>query len=229
MPYAFRTSRDLVALAALALLFEQPLHPYGIQQLIRERHKDFADGKPRALYHAVERLAKEGLIQPVETVREGRRPERTVYRVTDAGRDELEAWLTYLLATPGEPAVLAAALSLLLCISSEEARRALSSRAVVAELNMTAFETVDAALRGKFGLPRHTLIEHEFQMALARAELEWVRGFVAELESGRIAWEPGTPFRGLKGESTLPRLVEKNEPAPPVRPRKRRAMNGESE
>ncbi len=39
-----------------------------------------------SLYTVVDNLAKHGLIEAVEARREGRRPERTVYRLTDTGR-----------------------------------------------------------------------------------------------------------------------------------------------
>ena len=75
-----------LALAILRLLHERPMHPYEMHQLVRDRGTDFVI-KVRAgsLYHAVERLAMLGLIAPVETGRDGRRPERTVYAITDAG------------------------------------------------------------------------------------------------------------------------------------------------
>src|SRR5260370_9571815 len=36
----------------------------------------------------------------MEARREGRRPERTVYQLTDAGRVKLDAWMSELLSTP---------------------------------------------------------------------------------------------------------------------------------
>src|SRR5262249_14376094 len=127
---AFRHSRDVVALTVLALMHEGPLHAYGMQTLIRERHKAFAAGNPRALYHAVERLARAGLIEPAETERVGRRPERTVYRITEVGCDELEAWVTHLVATPErDPVLFEAALSFVLVLDPAAAGRALVERA----------------------------------------------------------------------------------------------------
>ena len=44
--------------------------------------------KAGSLYHTVERLQRNGLIEVVDTQRDGRRPERTVYGMTQAGLDE---------------------------------------------------------------------------------------------------------------------------------------------
>jgi DNA-binding PadR family transcriptional regulator len=40
----------------LNLLSEEPMHPYQIERIIRERHKEWAMGRTRSLYHAVDRL-----------------------------------------------------------------------------------------------------------------------------------------------------------------------------
>ena len=96
-----KSSRNLWCLTVLCLLREGPRHPYEMQRLIRERHKDdFLQLKPGSLYHAIERLAKAGLIEEMETSREGRRPERTVYRLTECGDVEALAWLRGLLSKP---------------------------------------------------------------------------------------------------------------------------------
>src|SRR3954453_2016636 len=84
--------RDLTPseLTVLQLLHEGPTHPYDMHRLVRERRIDLLVPVRRGtLYHAVERLVKRGLIDTVETTREGRRPERTVYCITEAGADAL--------------------------------------------------------------------------------------------------------------------------------------------
>ena len=59
----------------LCLLREGAMHPYELQRLIRQRKKDeFLDLERGSLYHSIERLHRAGLIAPVETTREGRRP-----------------------------------------------------------------------------------------------------------------------------------------------------------
>src|SRR5262249_15539953 len=93
--------RNLWSLTVLCLLRVRPMHPYEIQRLIREWHKDeFLDLKRGSLYQAIEQLRRAGLIDPVETSREGRRPERTVYRLTERGEKEVLDWLRELLAKP---------------------------------------------------------------------------------------------------------------------------------
>src|SRR5437588_384655 len=92
---------NLWSLTVLCLLKVRPLHPYEMQRLIREWHKDeFLDLKRGSLYHAIEQLRRVGCIEPMETTREGKRPERTVYRLTEAGDQQVHDWLRTMLARP---------------------------------------------------------------------------------------------------------------------------------
>lgn len=191
MPNKARASHDVVALTVLALLCEGPHHPYAIQRLIAERHKDFALGKTRAMYHGVERLLRDGLIEAVETTREGRRPERTVYQITDDGREELEAWVADLVG--GHQVVeypsYVVALSFLPVLSKNASIQALSSRLVMLEATIAGLEASMKVLTEQMGLPRAVLLEHEYTLAAKRAELEWTRGLIAEIEADRVRWD----------------------------------------
>jgi DNA-binding PadR family transcriptional regulator len=183
-------SRDLAALAVLALLSERPNHPYGLQTEIRERHIDFAEGKTRALYHAVERLQHAGLIEPIETTREGRRPERTVYRLTPNGKDVLQAWLIDLLAREEQPVPFMAALSLISHVPVDDAIRALEARKVHLECAVEVRLGVDRVLRERYELPRSVLLDHEYQSAATTAQLEWLNGVLDDLRTQRLQWDP---------------------------------------
>src|SRR5580698_9534278 len=92
-----------LALAVLALLFERPMHPYEIASLMRHRAiHDAIKLNYGSLYTVVDLLLRHGLIEPQSTAREGRRPERTVYRLTEPGRRRFDGWLRELLRTPAK-------------------------------------------------------------------------------------------------------------------------------
>ena len=87
-----RMARTLWSLSVLALLRERPMHPYELQRQMHLRHTDERLGLKRgSLYHAINQLQRDGLIEPIETSRAGRRPERTVYQITRDGEEELHA------------------------------------------------------------------------------------------------------------------------------------------
>jgi len=181
-----RTDRDLVALTVLALLLSSPRHPYQLHRLIVDTHKDFVTGLPRSLYHAIDRLAHDELIEPAETQRDGKRPERTVYRITSEGQAQLRSRLTRMLEQPqSDSATFVAALSFLACLTPDEVDRSLHTRAAILEGRVAA---ADAQLGGT--LPRILLLELEYQRAADAAELAWVRGIRADLAAGVITWSP---------------------------------------
>src|ERR1700704_3323883 len=78
---------NLLALAVLSYLSQRPMHPYELSRTLRDngdgRSIKFNNG---TLYMVVKQLAQAGLIHEQETSRDGQRPERTVYALTDPGR-----------------------------------------------------------------------------------------------------------------------------------------------
>ncbi|MFD0900745.1 PadR family transcriptional regulator [Actinomadura sediminis] len=187
------------ALTVLRMLCDGPMHPYEMQQRIRTCHYDAAVKiTPGSLYHTVDRLAAAGLVEPLETSREGRRPERTVYAVTTAGRDAAHNRLAELFAKPTEefPA-LGTALAFANLLSPAEVARLLRSRTVALEALLAANETAYEALR-KNGLERYKLLDQELTIARVRAELDHVRALAGDLESGRIAWTDSDATRGTE-------------------------------
>src|SRR6266496_2920327 len=124
-----RVSNPL-ALAVLSCLIERPMHPYEISTTLRERGKE-ASIKLNygSLYSVVEALQKHKLIEAQETVRAGRRPERTVYAITDTGLAEFQDWLAELLSVPvKEFTSLEAGLSLMPGLTPDEVARLFETR-----------------------------------------------------------------------------------------------------
>ena len=179
----------MMALAVLQLVAEAPMHPYEMKQKMHERGTERAIPlKGASIYDTVERLAKAGFIEPVETNREGRRPERTIYRLTLAGAEELQSWLRQLLEEPSKeyPRFGAALMFIGVLSRKEEAIKVLERRAGALEAEVAA---VDAVIRSVAAtVPRLFVIEDEYVQAMRRAELEWLRRTVAELKAGTLEW-----------------------------------------
>src|SRR3954471_11739619 len=128
--------RSPLALAILSLLYEEPMHPYRMQQLIKERDKDdVINVRQRAsLYQTIDRLLRDGLIAVQEMARTENRPERTVYRLTESGREAAFAWLQAMLATPTrEFPEFPAAVSFMAMLTPDVALAQLESRAAALE------------------------------------------------------------------------------------------------
>ena len=184
---------DFPGLNVLALLHERPRHPYDMVRELRLRHLDRSfglGGLPRSLYHAVDRLAERHLIEPAETTREGNRPERTVYRITDDGRDVFDARLRDLLETPtSEHPALAAGLGFAVYLTPGVVLDALEGRIVALTTEVAQLDAGLRALQEHVRLPRIILIGVECRRALRQAELEWARSLADELRSGTFTWD----------------------------------------
>src|ERR1700730_9935813 len=119
-----------LALAVLALCFERPMHPYEMAATLKRRHKhESIKLRYGSLYTVIELMTSRGLIRSKETSRGGKRPERTVYALTPAGRDLLRNWMRHLFAEPAkEFTQLEAAVVLLPVLLPDEAVALLRDR-----------------------------------------------------------------------------------------------------
>ncbi|NVI93056.1 PadR family transcriptional regulator [Actinomadura sp. BRA 177] len=180
-----RKVSNLLGLAVLSTVSARPMHPYEMAALMRERGKDRdMDIKWGSLYTVVGNLEKHGFLAVEGSVREGARPERTVYRITDAGLAELADWVRELIAVPErEVPRFEAGLSVLGALGPDEVAELLRGR-----LGMMERQIADdrAALAAETEIPRLFLIEEEYDLAIRRAEAAWVRGFLAEIEDGSL-------------------------------------------
>jgi DNA-binding PadR family transcriptional regulator len=179
-----------LALTVLALLHYKPLHPYGIQRLVKDWGKEqVVNVRQRAgLYRTIERLSGDGLIAVRETERDQQYPERTVYEVTDAGRATARAWLEQMLTVPKEEfPEFPAALSNLLLLTSDEMADVLERRVDALTEKLDGLEAA-MATEAEQGLPRITRLESEYLRAVTAAELEWVRAVVEDLRADRLSW-----------------------------------------
>jgi DNA-binding PadR family transcriptional regulator len=179
-----------LALAVLGLLYEAPMHPYRMQQLIKERGKDeVVNVRQRAsVYQMIDRMDRLGLITPKEITREEKWPERTVYEVTDEGRRTFRDWMHEVLSAPArEFPEFPAAVSLLALLTPEEALRELETRVAALEDEAVRIDSQFGRAAAE-GLPRLFMLETEYQRATLAAELEWVRAVVDDLRTGRLTW-----------------------------------------
>jgi DNA-binding PadR family transcriptional regulator len=203
-----------LALAVLALLFERPMHPYEMGVILKQRHKEESIKlRYGSLYTVIDLLLRRSFIVARETARDGRRPERTVYEITAAGRDELRAWMTDLIAEPvKEYPQFEAALCLLPVLPPDEALGLLRARVERIAQNMAALTQHVEAI-GELNFPPLFLVETEYRLALMKAEQHFVAELVRRIESG---WGPLELWRGFHEdrEATIAKLYRQYGGAP---------------
>jgi DNA-binding PadR family transcriptional regulator len=187
---AKRKVSNTLALAVLGLLQEQPMHPYEMASTLRERGMDGSfKVNSGSLYDTVEGLVRHGWIEPVETVRDGRRPERTVYAPTELGQAEFVRWIDELIRVPAaEYPKFAAAVSYLGALGPDGAAEALTERADHLGRRIEETRAMLADTVGSGQLPRLFMIEAEYTLHTLEAELTWTRRTVAEIRDGTLFW-----------------------------------------
>jgi DNA-binding PadR family transcriptional regulator len=171
-----------LALAVLALLFERPMHPYEMATTLREREKEESI-KLRfgSLYSVIERLQDEGWIVAGERVREGKRPERTVYHITEAGQEEMRDWLRDLVSTPvKEYPQFEAALSLLPVLPPDEAIEMLEVRMELLDAMVEAIEAKHEHAMD-MDVPELFMIESKYRVQMLQAERDWIRELIERM------------------------------------------------
>jgi DNA-binding PadR family transcriptional regulator len=176
-----------LALAVLSCLNERPMHPYEISTTLRHRGKEHSIKlNYGSLYSVVESLQKHGLITARETTRAGRRPERTVYEITDAGVAELEDWLSELLSTPvREFSSLEAGLSLMPSLPPDDVAMLLAKRAQALRVELRTLDAMFAEAE-ELKLPELFLVESRFRRAMLDAEFDFVSGLSAAIAGGSL-------------------------------------------
>jgi DNA-binding PadR family transcriptional regulator len=186
MENEFRSSP--LALAVLSLLHAAPLHPYGMQRLLKQWGKDSVInvGQRANLYKTIRRLDEAGLIVVRQTERDQQYPERTVYELTEAGRAATQRWLTDMLARPrNEFPQFPAALSVIMLLSPAEATTVLEQRAAALRRQLAGLE---ATLAEVSFLPPVVLMDDDYQRMMYNAELAWLDGVIADVRSGKLTW-----------------------------------------
>jgi DNA-binding PadR family transcriptional regulator len=180
---------NLLALAVMSYLTQRPMHPYELSRTLRE-HGDARSIKFNhgSLYMVVGQLAKAGFIAEQETTREGQRPERTVYALTDAGRQEFRDWMRELVEYPRhEYPHFVAALSLIASLAPREVVTLLRRRLDrLAEQRVETRAVIDDTL-GQ-GVPALFLVEEEYRLAMLEAESAFVERFIEQIVHPETGW-----------------------------------------
>ncbi len=178
-------------LVILGFLRGRSLYGYELKQLVEEIMGDWTNIAFGSIYYALDKLAQEGLVERIGTEQEGSRPSRTVYQITDAGRDEFlrllrQVWddveRHYFTFDIG--------LTFMEALSQEEVKSFLKKRMLYLEQTIRHLNTHQTEQTGDEHTPTH-LVNAVFEHSRIHfiAELEWTRGLLDKMEQGVYAAE----------------------------------------
>lgn len=179
-----RRVNNLMALAVLATVYQRPMHRYEMATVMKAQGKDRdMDVKWGSLYTIVQSLEKAHFLEATGTSRQGARPERTTYRITDAGVAEMVDWTQELLRVPEqEHPRFTAGLSLLGVLAPDTVIELLKLRLAALDASVAAQKAELAEFSAQ--LPRLFMVEAEYAIAMTDAEASWVGALLGELVNG---------------------------------------------
>lgn len=204
-----------LALAVLAYLVQRPMHPYELSTTLRD-HGDARSIKFNhgSLYMVFKQLDKAGLIRPLATSREGARPERTTYELTDTGRAELHDWLADLVRDPEwEYPRFVTALSLIGVLPPDEVVELLTERL---EALGRARSEIETLLATSSVHPLFT-IEEEYRLALLHTEVAFIESLIDRITDSERGWAaPWVEFHDIASRTPAsdPATSDQGDPRP---------------
>jgi DNA-binding PadR family transcriptional regulator len=223
--YRWRVSSTTRMLVLGVIRIFQPVHGYEVRrELMSWRVEEWASIAPGSIYNAIKTLAREGMLEVVGTEQVGSRPERTSYRLTSRGQQELSDLLRetlWNLAMPQDPLI--AAVSLMAFVRRDELIAALEARAQLIKGGIAHGEYAIAAI-DDIETPAHVREMLRLINARVGAELEWSAAFIKRLRAGeyRTADDPPWVPRSRRTTSPSKRTRAKHAPAKPKRPAAKR-------
>lgn len=169
-------------------------HGYQVRTALSSWSADkWANAKPGSIYHALRKLAAEGLLAEVGTEEGDGGPERVIYRLTEAGDTEFRSLLRTALAEPETgPAAIFAGLTFLPALPRRDVLALLRAR----QRKVTAARDTSAELRDgndAMGKPEHVAELFGLWAEQSDGELRWLDKLITKLESGGYVLADDSP------------------------------------
>lgn len=177
-----------LGIVVLGLLRESAMHPYQMLRLMKQRRDDRLVGGSRGtLYHTVARLERQGLVAEAGVDRDGNRPERTTYALTDAGRAAADDWVRDRLPRIDGILEFRVALGEAHDLPRDDVAELLGQRRVALAADLGGLDASLAGARER-AVPLQFLVELDRERHIVAADLVWLDGLLARLADPDIPW-----------------------------------------
>lgn len=171
-------------------------HGYQVRRDLRSWAADsWANVQPGSVYHALKKLARDGLLSDAGAAEPAAGPERAVYRITPDGETEFFALVAEALSRPDRGVDgLSAGVTFLTTLPRADAVALLNHRLVALEGDLaSAKHMVDTwATMGK---PEHVTELARLWSVAGEGDIRWTRELIGRLEAGEyVMADDGASF-----------------------------------
>ena len=165
------------------------MHPYEMYQLLIQRREDrVVKVRPGSLYHTVHWLENHEMVRPMSTEREGNRPERTIYEITDHGESMLTDRVAEMLAAPvNEYPEFPLAIGEAHNLPRATVIELLTRRLALLKADLSEIEEVISAVEARELEPMYWL-NLSYSRAIQVAEVKWLQQLLTDLDTNVIRW-----------------------------------------
>ncbi len=168
-----------------------PVHGYDVRRKLLSRGAtSWANVAPGSIYNALKTLVREGFLEDLGKDRQGARPERTCFRLTETGEEEYQRLLRETLREarlPNHP--LLAGLAFLPDVPPTELADALHARADALREQAADTRTMATDIRADpDGIPPHVAESYDLVATLQEGEATWAAAL-----ADRIIRESASP------------------------------------
>ena len=174
-------------LVLLGLLKEKPLYGYELKHIIEEHMGDWTNIAFGSIYFALGKLNKDGFVEKISEKKVGNRPSRSIYKITEKGKNEFisllkELWQKF--DREYYPLDIAIAFSKVLSI--DEIKEYIKDRIIKLENNLKYLHKHKKEQLNRKEVPKSAKAVFSHSEYHMKAELNWLRNFLKDLENGDI-------------------------------------------
>ncbi|HKS47858.1 MAG TPA: PadR family transcriptional regulator [Amycolatopsis sp.] len=173
-------------------------HGYQVRrELLTWSADKWANIQPGSVYHALKKMTAEKLLEQVEVEPGESGPDRTAYRVTEAGETEFHVLLSHALSSGRHTtgAEMGAAITLMTTLPRKQVIGLLRHRVFQLETDVRSASLL-AGQSDSWGQPAHIRELFRSWEMHAETSLSWLRQLIERLEAGEyvMADDPGRSF-----------------------------------
>jgi DNA-binding PadR family transcriptional regulator len=173
-----------IRLVILGILTRHPMHGYEIKQIIEDHMGDWTDIKFGSIYFALSKLAEDKSVEIIEETRQGNRPSRIVYQITETGRHEFYRLLRELWSEDDDTLYsFDIGVFFMRSLSKSEVQELLAHRIVKMQQKIAYLEQHKAEQESNPHIPPLASAIMQHSQLHFRTELTWLRELKENLDS----------------------------------------------